>query len=78
MPSGALDLNGGGRAVKWNNVGDSMTYANIHDANINPGQTADSWAAITTFTAGSIHELVYLTPDPTFSCNTDPDYITTP
>ena len=48
VPTGALNLNGGGRVVTWDGQGTSMTYANVH---ANSGTMA-SWAALTEWTAG--------------------------
>eukprot|EP01052_Picozoa_sp_SAG31_P031894 SAG31_NODE_3432_length_4280_cov_1.816073_1_plen_845_part_00 len=51
--SGALNLNGGDRAVRYNGQGESMTYANVH-----AGGTALDWDAITSFEIGTVYELV--------------------
>jgi len=58
VSTGALRLNGGARSVTWDGAGNSMTYANIHNAAINSGQTMATWPAITTWQAGSVHEAV--------------------
>lgn len=62
-PSGALDLNGGGRKVTWDGFGESMTYENSHNGPFTtaPGSaelTSTTWPAIATFTAGTVQEFV--------------------